>query len=440
MNTTTRVVLGLLVLGVAAAGAWPAVRAWRQLEGQQHAARIAVDRSSSGPAQVSDPNDPASWPAFRGAARDAVTTGPALADQWPPDGPPTLFRHLIGGGYAGFVVGQGRAFTIEQRGDEEVAAAYDLHTGRELWTHAWPGRFSEALGGDGPRATPTLADGLVYVYGAHGDLFALQADTGAVHWAHHPLRELEIDNLTWGMAGSPLVVDTRVIVPTSGKDGPAFIAYDTKTGAEFWVSETFEQGYASPALVTLAGRVHVLHLAKDHVMGLDPISGDTLWTHPWRSGLMVVAAQPVVVAPDRVWVSSGSGTGSMVIRVQADGSTEEVWTSTQMSGGFCGAVLRDGVLYGLDDGVLSAQSAETGEVLWSADRFGNGQVLLADDLVVVMGDEGQVALVRASPNGHTELARMQALEGQTWNVPTLVDGRLLVRNARQMAAFDLRVP
>lgn len=439
MRMSVSLGLGALAMGLVAFAAAPALRGWRQLDGQRHASRLADDRVAAGPATVTDPDDPASWPAFRGAGRDGVAVGSGLASRWAEEGPPELYRHPIGGGYAGFVVGHGRAYTIEQRGNEEVAAAYDLHTGRELWTHTWPGRFSEAMGGDGPRATPTIADGAVFVYGASGDLWALEVETGAVRWKHHPLEELELDNLMWGMSGSPLVVDDRVIVPTSDKDGPAFIAYQTKTGAEVWVSETFAQGYSSPALVTLAGTRQVLHLAQEHVVGIDPATGDTLWRHPWRSSQGVVAAQPVVVGPDRVWVSSGSSTGSTLFRVGADGSTEELWKSAEMSGGFCGAVLREGVLYGLDRGVLSAQSVDTGAILWSAGRFGSGQLLVAGDLLIVAGDEGQIALVRASPDGHEELGRMQALQGQTWNVPMLADGRLLVRNAREMAAFDLGV-
>ncbi len=439
MKLSARLGVGVLTFGLLLAASWPVLRTWRQIDGQRHAERLEKDRTSTGQASVTHPDDPASWPAFRGVGRDGVVQGPALASSWGAEGPPELFRHPIGGGYAGFVVGQGRAFTIEQRGDDEVAAAYDLHTGRELWSHAWPGRFSEAMGGDGPRATPTLADGAVFVYGANGDLFAFEAATGEVRWKHQPLEELEIGNLMWGMSGSPLRVENQLIVPTSGQDGPAFISYDLQSGEELWVSETFVQGYSSPALVELAGRSQVLHQAGDQVVGLDPESGDTLWSHSWSSGQSVIAAQPIVVGNDRVWISSGSNTGSAMIRVDADGTTEEVWRSPKMSGGFAGGVLYEGVLYGLDRGVLTAQSAESGQILWTAGRFGNGQVLLTDDVLVVTSDKGEVALVRASAEGPVELARMQALEGLTWNVPALADGRLLVRNTREMAAFDLAV-
>ena len=165
-----------------------------------------------------------------------------------------LWRRTVGGGYASFVLAEGRAFTIEQRGSREVVAAYDMRTGDELWTHSWEAFFDESLGGDGPRATPTWHQGRIYALGATGELHCLDASEGRLIWSRNILQDNRAKNLTWGMSASPLVVEEKVIVLPGGSRGRSVAAYHKGTGNALWKSLSDKQAYTSPMWVTLAGR------------------------------------------------------------------------------------------------------------------------------------------------------------------------------------------
>jgi outer membrane protein assembly factor BamB len=171
---------------------------------------------------------------------------------------PLLWRQPVGGGYASFVIAKGRAFTIEQRRHQEVVAAYDVETGREIWTHSWDAEFRESMGGDGPRATPTWNEGRLYALGATGELHCLQAESGTLVWARNILKDNQAENLTWGMAASPLIVDEKVIVLPGGSPGKSVVAYHKVTGNTVWKALDDKQAYTSPMLVTLAGRRQIL--------------------------------------------------------------------------------------------------------------------------------------------------------------------------------------
>ena len=158
------------------------------------------------------------WTDFRGPFRDGHYREQPIRTNWPASGLKPLWKQPIGGGYASFVIARNRAFTIEQRGPQEVVAGYDVRTGRELWTNGWNALFTESLGGDGPRATPTWADGVVYALGATGELRALDEGTGRVLWRTNIIDENGATNLDWGMAASPLVVGETVVVLPGGPE------------------------------------------------------------------------------------------------------------------------------------------------------------------------------------------------------------------------------
>jgi outer membrane protein assembly factor BamB len=336
---------------------------------------------------------------------------------------------------------RGRAFTIEQRGGEEVAAAYDVATGRELWTSRWTATFREAMGGDGPRATPTWAEGRVYVLGAEGEFRVLDERTGAVAWRTNILNDAGATNLQWGMAASPLVVDDTIVVLPGGQDGRSVVAYDRRTGARRWSALDDQQGYSSPMLVTLGGVRQLLVFTASRLVGLTPDRGALLWEYPWRTQFDVNASQPLVIGDNRVFVSTGYGTGAAVIELTRAGdafSVREVWRNIRMKNQFSSSVLHEGFIYGLDESILACVDAATGELQWKGGRYGYGQIVLASGHVIVLTEGGDLALVRATPERHTELARFPVMEGKTWNHPALSDGYLLVRNINEMAAFDLR--
>jgi outer membrane protein assembly factor BamB len=384
---------------------------------------------------------PSFWTDFRGPRRDGSYTGPVNTN-WPAAGLTPIWKQPVGGGYASFVIASGRAFTIEQRGPKEVAAAYDVKSGRELWTNTWDAEFTESMGGDGPRATPTWSEGRIFALGATGELRALDERVGRVIWRTNILADSGAGNLPWGMSASPLVLGNAVIVLPGGPDGKSVVAYDRATGKRLWSALGDTQGYAAPMYVTLAGVPQLVIFSATRLIGLSPDGAKELWSYPWATQNGINAAQPLVIGDNRLFLSSSYGTGAAVIELtknDASFSVREVWRNTRMKNRFASSVLRDGVIYGLDESILAAVDAQTGEQKWKGGRYGYGQLLLAGQHLIVLTEDGDLALVRATPDRHEELSRFHVLEGKTWNVPAIADGYLLVRNLAEMAAFDLRV-
>ena len=226
-----------------------------------------------------------------------------------------------------------------------------------------------------------------------------------------------------------------------GTTGWSVVAYDRNTGDVVWHALDDVQAYTSPMTATLTGVRQILTVTADRAVGLDPRNGQLLWEHPWVVGPPPSMAQPLLVGDDRVFLS-GSGAGATVIELSRANdrfTVETAWSNNRMKNKFSSSVLHEGYIYGLDGAILTCIDAATGELQWKGGRYGHGQLLLADGHLVVVTERGDLVLVRATPAGHEEVASSDAIEGKTWNVPALADGQLLVRNSRQMAAFDLRL-
>ncbi|MQA31876.1 MAG: PQQ-binding-like beta-propeller repeat protein, partial [Luteitalea sp.] len=416
----------------------PAVR---RVHAHRHAGRAVPDAPGPETADPATTSWRPDWPDFRGPNRDGRYEGAPIRIDWPAEGLPLLWKQPVGEGYASFVVAGGRAFTIEQRRQQEVVSAYEVESGREVWTHGWPGEFVESMGGDGPRATPTYDNGRIYALGAEGELRALDAATGALLWRRNILADAGAANLAWGMAGAPLIVGDKVIVLPGGHPGRSVAAYATSTGEPIWHALDDQQAYTSPMLVTLAGVSQLLMVTATRAVGLTTDTGRLLWEFPWPTDMGINAAQPLLVGGDRVFLSAGYGQGAAVFQVARTGDTlsaSEVWQNVRMKNKFTSSVLHNGYVYGLDEAILACIDAATGELQWKGGRYGYGQILLAGDNIVVITESGELVLVKATPAGHEELHRFPAIEGKTWNHPVIAGGRLLVRNLREMAAFDIR--
>lgn len=402
---------------------------------------VAEGASPSGApaAAVADPVSRPDWTDFRGPRRDGHYQQPVFT-AWPASGLTPLWKQPVGGGYASFVAANGRAFTIEQRGGEEVVTAYEVKTGRELWAHKWSGVFREMMGGDGPRATPTWHDGVVYALGGSGELRALDDRTGRQRWRTNILQDAGASNLQWGMAAAPLIVDDTVIVLPGGPGGNSVVAYDTSTGRKAWSALDDRQSYSSPMLVTIAGVRQILVFSASRLMGITPDRGDVLWDFPWTTQPDVHASQPLVIG-DRVFISTGYGTGAAMVEITRDGeqlTARELWRTNRMKNQFTSSVHHDGMILGLDEAILACLDAETGALLWKGGRYGYGQVMLAGGHLVVLTEAGELVLVRPDRKAHIEVTKFPAIEGKTWNHPAMTDGILLTRNIAEMAAFDLR--
>lgn len=380
------------------------------------------------------------WTNFRGPNRDGRYEEGAVKVNWPAGGLKPMWKQPVGGGFSSFVVADGTAYTIEQRRKQEVVVAYQVETGRELWTHGWSAEFSPDDTGDGPRSTPTWDAGRLYALGAEGELRALDAKAGKLIWQKNILSDNGASNIQWGMAASPLIVDDKVVVLAGGTSGKGVVAYNKMTGARVWQSLNDRASYTSPMLVTLAGKRQVLVVTANRLAGLDPADGAVLWTHPWDVSYGINVSQPLIVSANRFFISAGYGKGAALVELSGGGksfTTKSVWENINLKTKFNSPVISGGYAYGLDEGILTCVDLATGERKWKGGRYGYGQVLLASNHLIVTTDAGDLVLVKADPAAYAEIARFNALSGKTWNVPALANGRLLVRNGNEMAAYNL---
>jgi outer membrane protein assembly factor BamB len=383
---------------------------------------------------------PSDYPQFLGPGRDGRVAGAGLSRDWSTDPPTPLWRQEIGLGWSAFAVLGEFAVTLEQRGEIEMVTCYEASTGRLRWHHDDTTRFSNAVSSDGPRATPTIRDGRVYALGGTGRLHVLDLATGRVIWEVDVGEEAGASIPEYGVSHSPLVLDDVVVVAAGGSRGGSLVAYDRETGERAWSGGSGSAAYSSPVLVELAGRDQILVFNQEGLWGHDPAGGEVLWNVEWPDGTQRVS-QPVVVGDDRVFLSSGYGVGGKMFRVSVDGqgssAVEMLWESLSLKAKFTNVVHRDGFLYGLDDGILACVDVETGERRWKGGRYGHGQIILAGDLLLVQAEDGDVFLVEAVADAHRELGRLAALDGKTWNHPALAGRRLLVRNDREAACYEL---
>ncbi len=379
------------------------------------------------------------WTNFRGPKRDGKYEEASVSTSWPANGLRQLWKQPVGIGHASFVVADGKAYTIEQRRSQEVVAAYDINNGHEVWTQKWNAQFTDSTG-DGPRATPTWDQGRIYALGATGELRCLDANSGSVIWGKNILSDNSASNLPWAMAASPLIVDDKVIVLPGGANGKSVVAYNKSTGAPVWKVLDDPQAYVSPMLVELAGRRQIVVVSSYRVVGLAPENGALLWSYSWNTDNGINVSQPVIVDRNRFFISSGYGKGAALVEVKGSGNSftaSTIWENKNMKNKFNPSVLHNRYVYGLDEGILVCLDVNTGERKWKEGRYGYGQVILAGDHLIVTSDQGDVALVKASPDKYTEVARFTAVSGQTWNYPAIASGKLLVRNSNEMAAFDI---
>jgi outer membrane protein assembly factor BamB len=378
------------------------------------------------------------WPGFRGPNRDGIIRGVRIETDWKKSPPVELWRQKIGPGWSSFAVRGDVCYTQEQRGNDEIVSCYNLINGKPVWRHRDAARFWESNGGAGPRATPTLSRGRLYTFGATGILNALDANSGAVVWSRNAASDTGTKTPGWGFSSSPLVLNDVVIVAASGR----LAAYDISTGKSRWVAPERGGSYSSPQLVTIGGVPQVLLLSSTGATSVAPADGTVLWEYAW-SGMPIL--QPARTADGDLLIttgdmSGGAGTRRIAVSHGADVWTvNERWTSTGLKPYFNDIVVHKGYAYGFDGSILACIDLKDGQRKWKGGRYGHGQlVLLADqDLLLVVSEEGELALVSATPDGFKELAKVSAIEGKTWNHPVLAGDILLVRNGEEMAAFRL---
>jgi len=333
-------------------------------------------------------------------------------------------------------------FTQEQLGPKESVVCYDADSGKAIWRTEVEARLEDPMGGPGPRATPTLANGSLYVTGSTGEFLRLNPVTGEIIWKRELTKIAESKVPMWGFASSPLVIGPLVIVCAGGGE-KGLVAFDSSSGEIRWSAPCPIDSYSSAQVNKLLGEDSVLMLTKSGLTVLDPANGKTRLEYDWKIP-QYRALQPHVIGGDTILLPTGMNMGTRAIRLKKDNgqyAAEELWTSRQLKPDFVDLVSYQGHAYGNDGGLLTCIDLKTGERKWKGGHYGKGQILLLENsgLLLILAEQGQVVLVAADPNGHREIASFQALEGKTWNHPVLVGDRLYVRNSEQAAAYKVQL-
>ncbi|HEV7998716.1 MAG TPA: PQQ-binding-like beta-propeller repeat protein [Planctomycetaceae bacterium] len=410
---------------------------------------------------------PDDWPQFNGPRRDGRADGVRVRTRWEeanphklsdmdPRLPRQVWRHPVGAAWSSFAIVDKFAFTQEQRGTDEAVVCYDARDGKQIWVHLDHNqRYDQPLAGIGPRATPTVHDSRVYTFGATGILNCFAASSGARLWSTNAIEDAGGQPLQFGMAGSPLVFDNLVVVNPGGPrqtidgtraSGRAVIAYDRLTGKEVWAAGDYQAAYASPILATLGGVKQVVIFDALGAAGHDVANGKQLWRTPaWTNDFHNNIAQPIVGkdagGEGALFLSSGYGTGSILFDVQKSNgrwNVNERWRApNKFKLKFNSGVARDGLIYGLDEGILACFDLSTGHQRWKHGHYGYGQVLMFENLLFVISEEGDAVFVDVSSGKPQEVARFHAIDGKTWNHPAYSKGRLYLRNAEEAVCYDL---
>jgi outer membrane protein assembly factor BamB len=381
------------------------------------------------------------WPGFRGPATDGTQHGMAFSDDWQANPPKELWRIAVGPAWSSFAVAGNYLVTQEQRGEDEAVVCYDGNTGAQVWEHAIPSRFFEALGGLGPRATPSIDDGAVYAMGAEGWLLKLDATSGKLLWKVDLRKQADREPPMWGFAASPCVHGGLVIIYAGGTNGKGVLAFNSGDGSLAWSAPCGEHSYGTVQIVNLLGRSMLGLLSERGAHFWDPGSGAEILEYKWpHQGYR--ALQPKIIDHDKVLIPTGLGTGTRLVRIsESDGTLvgEEVWTSKELKPDFNDCVLHEGYAYGFDNTIFTCIDLQDGKRRWKGGRYEKGQALLLADsgLIVVVSERGELVLLRANPERLEELARISALNGKSWNHPVVVGNRLYLRNAEEAVCYQL---
>jgi outer membrane protein assembly factor BamB len=397
----------------------------------------------------------ADWTQWGGPGRNFMSDAKGLASSWPAGGPKKRWSRALGEGHSSILFEGGKLYTmyrplglpsVARRSQQEVIVALDAATGKTLWEFTYPSPtdgvdFSQ---GAGPHATPLIVGTRLYATSSRRELFALDKATGKRLWSHDFIKEYGAPSPGRGYSCSPLLYNGTIIV-TLGGPAQAAAAFNQQTGALVWKSGSFEQAPASPMLIDVDGQPQLLVFGGDRVVGMDPSSGRTLWSHPHKTSWGLNISTPVWSPADRLlFVSSAYDTGSRAIELhQAAGKTTatEKWFNNRMRV-HIGTVIRLGnYVYGssgdFGPAFITAVDMKTGKVAWQDRSFSRAQLLYADGKLIVLDEDGNLGLATVSPGGLKVLARAPILEHLSWTPPTLAGTQLFVRDRKTIASFDL---
>ena len=381
----------------------------------------------------------ADWPHWRGPTRDGVSPDAGVLDAWPQEGPTVLWRTPLGEGFSSITVSQDQLFTMFAAGDDEFVVSLRASDGSEVWRLRADASFTESRG-NGPRSTPTVDGDRVYAVSANGRLYALDKQDGRQIWAIDLKERFGSKIPSWGYAASPLIEGNLLLLPVGGTEGNAIAALDKQSGETIWTAYSDGLSYSSPIPVTFNDVRQILFLTEKNLISVAPTDGQIYWTYPWKDTINITT--PILIPDDRIYISAAYDKGAAMLAmqmVQDSVGIEELWQSRGMKNWINSSILYENHLYGFDSSIFKCIDVDSGEEKWKTRGFERGSLVLAGNHLVVLGEGGELALVEATPLEYREKALVQILEGKCWTSPTLVDGRLYLRNEEELLCLDLQV-
>lgn len=374
----------------------------------------------------------ADWPNFRGPNHDGVSAEKGFRVDWK-ENIPLVWERDLGSAYSSFAAVGDRVFTCGSRDGRQVLFCLDAGNGQSVWENAFEKEYKDEQG-DGTRATPTVADGRVYILGANGTLLCADAGTGKTLWSkeYHGRPQ-------WGYSGSVLVEGNLAVSGAGGNEG-ALIAYDRKSGDEAWRCGDDPAGYATPYPFTLNGKRYVVGFTGASAIIAEMDSGRLVLRLPWKTDWQVNAAAPIL-HDGHLLLTSGYTTGCALFKLTPDGdklSSSTVWQSNVLMNKFQSAILHDGKVYSSDQNALVCADFMTGKEVWREPRIRNGTLILADGQLLLLTEQGQLRIAPVSTEGFKPTTSADILSGRCWTVPILHQGRIYARNLEHTVCFDLR--
>jgi outer membrane protein assembly factor BamB len=378
------------------------------------------------------------WPNFRGPNHDGISTETGLKTKWTAP-MPLVWERDVGSGFSSFACVSGRVYTCGTKGRQQTILCTDARTGEVVWQTPFEPAVREPQGGDGPRATPTVSDGRVYVLGGHGKLVCLDAETGSEAWS------VQFSNRpTWYYSGSVLIEGDLAIVSAGGPDG-ALVAFDKATGQRRWTCGDEPVGYATPYPFTLDGTRYVVGFMGDSAIVAEAATGREVLRHSWKTSYNVNAASPIF-HDGHLFLSSGYGHGSVLLKLAKNGDVlkaTKAWEEDTLLGKFQSAILFQDHLYACDERGIACVDFMTGKSKWRERRIDgenmiNGTIVLADGHLFVLSERGSLLIGQASPDGFTPSSKAEILRGRCWTVPVIYDGHLYARDLERVVCFNLK--
>lgn len=389
------------------------------------------------------------WPQFLGPTRNGVYPGNDLAETWPKEGPRTLWQRNVGQGFSGPVIAGRKLVLFHRVADKETVECLDAANGKTLWKFDYPTAYTDDFGFDeGPRATPSIAAGRIFTYGAEGMLHCLDFNTGKKIWSVDAKKQFNAPKGFFGIACSPLVEGNEVLLNIGGADGAGIVAFDAATGKVLWKCSDDPASYSSPVAATVNGRRFAFFFTRRGLVAVDPANGKIQFQFPWapRINASVSTATPLVIG-DMIFLSASYGAGAILLRVR-DNAVEKIWSADDvLSNHYATSVERNGFLFGIDGRTdpgfspppsLRCVELKTGKIRWQTSDVGAATLTLAGDQLLILTEKGELIRAPASPDAFKPNARAQILPFQVRAFPAFADGCLFARSKDKLVCVDLR--